>query len=503
MAGALTETGAQYSSVVGIIYVFNLIVGTGALTMPKAFGEAGWLLGLISVFLLCIMSLITVTFVVEVMASANAVLSWKKLQSLKKAGDISDKDIARQLDPDFHEETEQSPLLHQSTCRSAKFNASVKPCNYYEISERIEMGQMASTFFSRCGVNLFYICIAVYLYGDLAIYAAAVPKSLRDVACYKVNVTNNSEGNDETDLCWPGTESKITRFSAYRIFLLGFTLFLGPFTFFNAQKTKYLQLFTSVMRWVAFLIMIIVAAIRLAQGEGHGSPPVAQFAGVPTLFGVCVYSFMCHHSLPSLVTPMRDKSHLFSLLAAIYVTIFTFYMLLSFTAVFTFSKLEDLYTLNFEPTGGADAVVNVVFIQYFLALFPVFTLSTNFPIIAITLRNNLSALFLRDSRSYHCCVTRLLFPLLTIAPPIVVSFFTNNLEFLVGITGSYAGAGIQYVLPAFLVYYARLDTRMILGSGVKNAYRSPFSHTAWVVIVLLWAAAAVVFVTVNHILTKL
>jgi hypothetical protein len=32
------------------------------------------------------------------------------------------------------------------------------------------------------GVNIFYICLAIYLYGDLAIYAAAVPKSLRDVA---------------------------------------------------------------------------------------------------------------------------------------------------------------------------------------------------------------------------------------------------------------------------------------------------------------------------------
>jgi len=32
---------------------------------------------------------------------------------------------------------------------------------------------------------------------------------------------------------------------------------------------------------------------------------------------------------------------------------------------------------------------------------------------------------------------------------------TNSLEFLVGITGSYAGAGIQYIVPAALVYYAR------------------------------------------------
>lgn len=32
------------------------------------------------------------------------------------------------------------------------------------------------------GVNMFYICIIVYLYGDLAIYAAAVPVSLMEVA---------------------------------------------------------------------------------------------------------------------------------------------------------------------------------------------------------------------------------------------------------------------------------------------------------------------------------
>jgi hypothetical protein len=52
--------------------------------------------------------------------------------------------------------------------------------------------------------------------------------------------------------------------------------------------------------------------------------------------------------------------------------------------------VEDLYTLNFQPNEqGHQVVTNVKFFEYFLALFPVFTLSTNFPIIGITLRNNL------------------------------------------------------------------------------------------------------------------
>ena len=40
---------------VGLIYIFNLIVGTGALTMPKAFAEAGWLVSVIGVGALAFM----------------------------------------------------------------------------------------------------------------------------------------------------------------------------------------------------------------------------------------------------------------------------------------------------------------------------------------------------------------------------------------------------------------------------------------------------------------
>lgn len=31
---------------IGLIYVFNLIVGTGALTLPAAFANAGWIISL-------------------------------------------------------------------------------------------------------------------------------------------------------------------------------------------------------------------------------------------------------------------------------------------------------------------------------------------------------------------------------------------------------------------------------------------------------------------------
>ena len=250
-------------------------------------------------------------------------------------------------------------------------------------------------------------------------------------------------------------------------------------------------------------MMIVLAVIRLANGKGEGHPKVADIGGVPTLFGVCVYSFMCHHSLPSLATPIRDKSKIVGLFAADYTLILVFYSILSFTAIFAFDQIQDLYTLNFQPNtcDSGNPITTVEFIQYFLALFPVFTLSTNFPIIGITLRNNLQSLCLTEGRDYNTFVRRILFPLLTLIPPVIVAFITNHIELLVGITGSYAGAGIQYFVPAALVFCARrtVSNEMSIVPA-ENKHHSPFLNVLWVIFIALWASVAVVIVTVNYIL---
>ncbi|XP_055877807.1 transmembrane protein 104-like isoform X2 [Biomphalaria glabrata] len=478
---ALTDSGNGYSRLVGFVYVFNLIVGTGALTMPAAFREAGWLLSLIIVIVLAFMSYLTLTFMIEAMAISNAKIRFYDIVSAT-SGKRNSLDTSLNTD-------ETQPLIPKP-----KYSYSeVKPS--FEITERVEMGTMASMYFNKVGLLLFHLCIIIYLYGDLAIYAAAVPKTLRDVACtFELNYT--SQNLTDSDPCWPSSPN-VSRMDAYRIFVACFILLLGPFTFFNVQKTKYLQIMTSLARWIAFLMMIILASIWLAQGKGQSTPAVARIAGVPNLFGVCVYSFMCHHSLPSLVTPIKNKRHIMPVLAGDYAVILVFYLILNFTAIFALEDIEDLYTLNFKPRSSTS-LTDIVPIQYFLALFPVFTISTSFPIIAITLRNNLIAMITSYFGAVHGYVSKIICPLLAIIPPLIVSMTTNQLQYLVGFTGSYAGAGIQYVIPAFLVYLARKD---ILAIGGGYLHQSPFSHKSWVIITVIWALICVAFVTTNYIIS--
>lgn len=66
------------------MFLFNLIVGTGALTLPSAFAKTGWLLGLVLITILAFISYMTVTFVIETMASANAIYYLYRLEQMKR-----------------------------------------------------------------------------------------------------------------------------------------------------------------------------------------------------------------------------------------------------------------------------------------------------------------------------------------------------------------------------------------------------------------------------------
>ncbi len=160
------------------------------------------------------------------------------------------------------------------------------------------------------------------------------------------------------------------------------------------------------------------------------------------------------------------------------------------------------YQIRCSSTGEDRPVPQVPVLDYFLPLFPVFTLSTNFPIIAITLQNNLKTVFTSNSQNSSFFKRKLLYPLVAIVPPFAVSFATEDLEILVGVVGSYAGASIQYIFPALLVYFSRkkiFNTCPTLVS-TDNKLISPFSHRIWILLVLVWFVICILFVTINHII---
>lgn len=180
-------------------------------------------------------------------------------------------------------------------------------------------------------------------------------------------------------------------------------------------------------------------------------------------------------------------------------------------------------------------------LELFLPLFPVFTLSTNFPIIAVTLANNLKALLLKETLSRsgnnlsrESISTRLVFPLVVFVPPILISFLSENVELAVSLTGSYGGTCIQYLIPLFLVYNARLSVKNLESNQEQLSLRSTenlesslldysfasstvprralnktlfikhfqssFRGQFWIVFILLWSLLCLVLVSIDHLI---
>ncbi|ENN70910.1 transmembrane protein 104 homolog isoform X1 [Dendroctonus ponderosae] len=466
----------QYSSWVGLIYVFNLIVGTGALTLPAAFQNAGWLFSSIALIVLCFVSFLTVTFVIESVACANATIQWRKIKEHK----VDESEVPLNPDSESENSNEETAILAN------------RRRHYYHLNKKVELGEIAALFLSRTGHVLFFASLCIYLFCDLTIYVAASGKTIVNLSCKSSNNTENF-----TESCWE--DSGVTRMDMYRIYVALFGLFVGPFTYFNVQKTKYLQIFTISVRWIAFSIMLSLAVFRLATYGQQGRPSLVNIAEVPALAGSSIYSFMCHHSLPGLIAPISNKQGLMSKISMDFSVICGFYLLISLTGSFAFETIDVLYSLNFMPTHDSGFLMKLI--GMFLAVFPLFPMATSFPIIAITMQGNLKHLFFEPYgiERHGFFMKRLLFPSLAIFPPIITALITHDLKGLVEITGSYIGVIVQYVIPAFLVWSARRQTVKYFGISAHK-YSSPFRHFGWFVFVLVWSVVCIVFVTVDLII---
>lgn len=134
--------------------------------------------------------------------------------------------------------------------------------------------------------------------------------------------------------------------------------------------------------------MVILAIMRLiSPTKEHGSTPVASFIDFPRLIGASIYAFMCHHSIPSVISPIKNKHKILLKVAANFLFIYFLYMCLCMTGAFAFPKVDDLYTINFTPSANTGVFYKLI--DSILVLFPVLTISISFPVIAITLRNNI------------------------------------------------------------------------------------------------------------------
>lgn len=458
-----------------------------SLSLPLAFSRAGLVLSSLIMVLLAFLAYVTLTWVIESMSLANFCLRWRANAVLGATSSTgTERGVATHSRSTSESPSQRLLLQVEGGDAAAATNADAdhEVASVFDISEKCELGEMAQMFMGARGTLVFYALLCIYLFGDLLIYAVFVPvtlsKTCGDFTIAGVALTGGDGG------------------TAYYFFLACFAVLVLPFCFMNFSNTKPLQLFCLAMRNIALFAMIGIALVRVAGDARTPASEVKTFeiGQIASVFGVGIYAFMCHHSLPSIVAPITHKRSLHALFCADYVLICAIYLLLCVSAVYAFAPslpakcvvggdsefcaIQGPYTLNF-------ANFHVRALADFLTLFPVFTLTSNYPLISITLRNNVRALVrslgasardwldagdraddmlsaadgddgARDEIEVAAAaavvaaegcwwrfVRRHGAACVACVPPLIAAVFTQNVNQLVSYTGGFAGLAIQYL----------------------------------------------------------
>ena len=522
--GAGFGVGGSANDWVSFAFVFNLLVGAGALAIPRPFAQAGFLLAGPSMCFMAFMSFVTAMYTCEVL------IIKAMLEDLGKKGggggggggggsggslnEVTDGTTQELYLPPV--DTDSAPLLGRRRNSDGGDEGNMPTSEEAtESSKKLEMGALSKALFTPLGSKLTYVILSLYLFGDMAIYTVAIPKSLTALVCPHKQMMLRNFGDIEDWECHNLRGFHST--TVYRWFLLLFGAVQLPFMFQTVQKTLFIQVLSITYRWLAFFIIIVICLVQMFS-EDTKEERVSwddfvhqhNVRGLLPMFGVTIYSFMCHHSLPSLLNPLMSSMPAEQLQLkriarpvawALVCCLFVYLLMNSIVAMrFKPNAIEDVITLNFQNFKAHE-------ISVFLELFPVCTLGTSFPIIACTLRNNLQTLISMQKKSPESksrwlkFVEKVAMPLIVLFVPILIAFFTQDVEMLVSITGSYGGCAIEFIIPTLLVVAARkriANYGPVSGMLQSKLRMGILSSNFFVYLILGWSAVCLVLVTINH-----
>ena len=132
---------------VGAIFLFNLLVGVGILALPSAIAKAGLIAGVLCLVTVSFMAFMSATFMIEVLATANA---WRRTKSVTRRGCLK-------------ECPTQNELVRETN--NIKIKTDVLSPPLFEIEEKFEMGYMSVSWQWRI---YFLLCstLFVFIWGE-------------------------------------------------------------------------------------------------------------------------------------------------------------------------------------------------------------------------------------------------------------------------------------------------------------------------------------------------
>ena len=425
--------GGSYGAKVAYCFCLNYMLGVGALGIPNAFVKGGVVLSSAIMILVTLVSIITVVWMAEVCARAQAP-ECREEEPEERTRLVSEASS-------FLGHSYQSPTtpLSGSRYRNPAARPSFSLRNQYEVTE------LCDFFLGYRGKYFYQIALMFLMYTGLWAYSS-------------VFLTSVAEMFPLSFLC---KHCDVEELSIY-VYAVLFASIAVPLSCVDLTEQISIQVVLTLARFLTFFTMIGSCLYGIFADPYDAFPPRESTAKAPytadfslfnfshfgVVFTTSVFSLLFQHSVPGLIHPIKDKRKVLRVLISAIVSTSALYICLgSLCAIYFGSSVKESVNLNWKSfsfgvdriTSSAVQIWAIELLRYIVVLFPAVDVLSVFPLIAITLGNSLEYTWktlmfgkIEQSRSDElelCSCSHKYFRVLAALPPIIGCLLYRKLAF--------------------------------------------------------------------------
>lgn len=387
-----------------------------------------------------------------------------------------------------------SAVVAESSAKGVS-NASEGPDFSIPNNEVIENCDLSRLYFGTVGFYVYECFLIVYLFGGLWCYASVIASSLTSVVPLTILPSFRSSG--ETDwICEDPCKPRYFKHceEAYWIWTCVGMFICACLIFVNVSDQKILQVIFTVCRFAVIGIITVISGVSyfIAPYDRTNpltSPPYVDqtvnnwafdFVTFGNLFSSLVFCFMVHHSIPGIVSPVHpsNQKHLNKAWYVTFVAMTVVTVAICFVCgPFFGGNSADLVTLNLVQWDGVNWDTPgakpwwATTISLLMRVLPPIWVTTSTPLNALTLANNIKALFGRklQSSKWVGVVTKLLASI----PPFLLGGLVRCLGVIISFTG--LTGFVVITMPGLMALRGRSLLAKYYG---EKARKTPYSDVA-------------------------
>ncbi len=453
--GCDNEAPTYFPFWVTVAFTLNYILGSGFLTLPWGFQQTGLLLGVLVLLIFAFFSVLSTIFILETTERANIINKVNFTKLSDKALEMATMDSKGTMHDTAHSYQSIESLME--TTRRASIDTIANQRRIHNGVEEFENGhdgklyarkleitELCNLFLGDRGRKAYSLTIIVYIYGTLWAYSTVFANAFAS----HLNIGEHS----------------------YLFYLLLFACIVIPFSLREFSEQVTVQVVLSVFRMVMVSAMVVTTVVAFWNGHNEfgedtesipsSDPFKVSFDGLHLLMPVAAYSYIFHHSIPSLSHNVRDKSTLTSLYqTALIISMIAYIGVGAIVSLYFGNSTKSSSNLNWTRylaligNNGGEPSLFAHILSFFVVLFPAIDVASAYPLNAYTLGNNMmSAYYGKDTHKHEHHKWQLrLFRLLAATPPLFGAMIDADLGRITDFTGLTA-FGLVFVFPPLLAY---------------------------------------------------